>query len=406
MSRAPLLAFAFASMTLPAAAQSVQWHGFVETRAIAFDGDDDRWLDGGHGKARTDARHDGLTAYGVLAAQWQATPELFVSAEAQYVPETRRPLDLIDASARWRPVSTTPWRTSLRAGMFFPPVSLENDAVGWTSPWTLTPSAINTWVGEELRTLGLEGRVEHRGERGTFGAGLALFVQNDPAGELLATRGWAMHDIVAGLDGSLRQPDDIAASVEGTAPVRFRPFIEMDHRPGVYATVDWRTPAQSRVVLTAYDNRADATREIDYAGRELYAWRTRFWSAAGEHRVGDVVLLAQLMCGSTLVEPMPGLQFDTRFAAGYLLAGWEHGAWRPALRVDLFQSKQTPGGGAFARDEHGRAFTAALNWRPNDRLRVTAEALHIDSTRPQRRAQGLAPRQRETQLQASVRWFF
>ena len=373
MSRAPLLAFAFASMALPAAAQSVQLHGFVETRAIAFDGDDDRWLDGGHGKARTDARHDGVTSYGVLAAQWQATPELFLSAEAQYVPEARRPLDLIDASLRWRPVSTTPFRTSLRAGMFFPPVSLENDAVGWTSPWTLTPSAINTWVGEELRTLGLEGRIEHRGERGTFGAGLALFVQNDPAGELLATRGWARHDIVAGLDGSLRQPDDIAASVEGTPPVRFRPFIEMDHRPGVYATVDWRT---------------------------------RFWSAAGEHRIGDVVLLAQLMRGSTLVEPMPGLQFDTRFAAGYLLAGWEHGTWRPALRVDLFQSKQTPGGGAFARDEHGRAFTAALNWRPNDRLRVTAEALHIDSTRPQRRAQGLAPRQRETQLQASLRWFF
>ena len=397
---------AYTAFAGAAQAQSPQLHGFVDLRTTSYRGDDDRWLDGGLGKVRTDAANDGLAASGVLVADWQAAPSLFASASAQYVPDARRPLDLIDASLRWRPVSTTRWRGSLRTGLFFAPISLENDALGWTSPWTLTPSAIDTWVGEELRTLGVEGRAEHRGARGTFTAGGALFQKNDPAGELLATRGWAMHDLVTGLDGSLREPDSIAASADATPPVRFRPFLEIDHRLGAYAFVDWRTPADSRATVLAYDNRADASRDVDYAGRELYAWRTRFWSAGAQHRVGGVVLLAQAMRGSTEIAPAPGLRLDTRFAAGYVLAALERGAWRPVARVDMFQTARTPAGESASGGEHGHALTLALNWRPRDDLRVTGELLHVDSIREQRRLEGREPRQRETQLQASVRWFF
>ena len=45
----------------------------------------------------------------------------------------------------------------MKAGAFFPTISLENDDIGWTSPYTLSASAINTWIGEELRTIGTEG---------------------------------------------------------------------------------------------------------------------------------------------------------------------------------------------------------------------------------------------------------
>ena len=389
-----------------ASAQALQLHGFVDVRAVSMHGDDDRWTDGGLGKARTDDANAGIGGGAALVADWQATPSLLASASAQYSPESSHPLDVIDASLRWRPVSTTPWRASLKAGMFFAPISLENDALGWTSPYTLTPSAIDTWVGEELRTFGAEGRVEHRGTRGTFAAGLGLFAKNDPAGELLATRGWAMHDLVTGLDARLRQPDAVAPSVESTAPVYFRPFLEIDHRLGAYALLDWRTPADDRAMLLAYDNRADPAGDVDYAGRELYAWRTRFWSAGGRHRVGDYAVLAQLMRGSTLITPTPGLRLDTRFAAGYLMAARDTGRWRPAVRVDLFRTARTPAGDPATGDEHGRALTLALGWRPRDDLRLTGELLHIDSTRAQRMLEGRDPHQRETQLQASLRWFF
>jgi hypothetical protein len=406
MRRARGLRFCALLVAGDASAQAFQLHGFVELRGSALHGDDDRWTDGGLGKARTDAANDGLTGGGALVAEWQPAASIFASATAQYSPESSRPLDVVDAWLRWRPVSTTPWRASLKAGMFFAPVSLENDALGWTSPYTLTSSAIDTWVGEELRTFGAEGRVEHRGTRGTFSAGLGLFAKNDPAGELLATRGWAMHDLVTGLDGRLREPDAVAGDIGASAPVHMRPFLEIDHRLGAYATLDWRTPAQDRATLLVYDNRADPTREVDYAGRELYAWRTRFWSAGGQHRAGDYVLLAQLMHGSTVIGPAPGLRLDTRFDAGYLLVARDTGRWRPAARIDLFRTARTPAGAPANGDEHGHALTLALGWRPVERLRVTGEVLHIDSTREQRRLEGRAPRQRETQLQASVRWFF
>lgn len=391
----------------PATAQSLQVHGMLDLRTVYADARDDRWLDGGLGKARHDARHDGITGAGALVVDWQATPSLLASAEVQYVPDARRPLDLVDAWVRWRPVSTTRWRGSVKAGMFFPPVSLETDAIGWTSPYTLTPSAVNTWVGEELRTFGVEARAEHRGARGTLAASLAVFGKNDPAGELLASRGWAMHDVVSGLDGSLRESDVFAARNGAAAPMRFRPFLETDHRIGAYAALEWRTPSDDRLTLMAYDNRTDPAREVDYAGRELYGWRTKFWNAGAQRHLGeDLVVLAQGMHGSTEIDPVPGLRVDTRFDAGYAMLARTTGRWRPAARIDLFRAKQTPDGGSAALDEHGHAVTVALNWRPQERLRVTGELLRIDSSRNQRRAEGLDPRQVELQVQASVRWFF
>ena len=55
--------------------------------------------------------------------------------------------------------------------------------------------------------------------------------------------------------------------------------------------------------------------------------------------------------------------------------------------------------------EHGDAITLALNWRPAERVRVTAEVLRIDSDRDQHRLAGLAPRQADTQLQLALRLF-
>ena len=389
-----------------ACAQAPVVQGFLDLRVAGTDARDDSWLDGGLGKMRFGDGDDGVTGAGALALDWQATPSLLASTEVQYVPSARRPLDVIDAWVRYRPVSTTPWRASVKAGMFFPPISLENGGIGWTSTWTLTPSALNTWVGEELRTFGAEGRLEHRGRFGTLSLSGALFAKNDPAGELLATRGWALHDVVSGLDGSVREPDVLAPVVGRDPPVRYRPFLEMDHHVGAYAAVDWQTPAQDRLTALVYDNRADPTAEVDYAGRELYAWHTRFWHIGGEHRMGDVVLLAQAMRGNTAFEPAPGFRLDTAFAAGYVLAGWEWGAWQPAVRFDLFQARQRPDTLPAALNEHGNAIVLALNWRPHQALRVSGEVLRVDSARDQRVQDGLASRQRELQVQGSVRWFF
>ena len=107
----------------------------------------------------------------------------------------------------------------------------------------------------------------------------------------------------------------------------------------------------------------------------------------------------------TIVEPVAGLYFETRFRAGYLLAARERGKWRPALRYDRFRARDVPStGGPF--EEDGHAWTLALNWRPFDWLRVTGEYLRIDSERGQYQFEGKAPRQREDLFQLNLRYQF
>ena len=383
-------------------AGSLDWHGYIDFRAVGSAQEQD-WTDGGLGKTRFGGGGATAATGGAFAASVQLAPEWLASGTVQVMPQQRHPLDILDASIRYRPVSTTPWRWSVRMGAFFPPISLENGNIGWTSPWTLTPSAVNTWVGEELRVVGTEVRIEHRADTGTLALFGSLFGRNDPAGELLATRGWGMGDLTSGLSASLREPDAVAPLVGTTPPVLYRPFVEIDHRIGWYAGVDWDAPAYGKVSLLRYDNRADPTREQDYAGREVYAWDTRFWSLATQSQMGNVVLAAQAMHGATAFEPAPGLLLDTQFNAGYLLLAWGQGAWQPAIRLDLFQTRQLPEWLPDPLSEHGNAATIALNWRPKQHVRVTGELLRVDSTRNQRRLDGASPRQIDTQLQVNVR---
>ena len=316
-------------------------------------------------------------------------------------------VDVLHAYLRYRPVSTGAWRWSGRVGAFFPPVSLENEGIGWTSLWTLTPSAINSWVGEELRTIGAGGSLEPRGEAGPLPSPVAVFGDNDPAGELLAARGWALGDSTSGLFAELREPDAYARQLGASSPILYRPFDEFDNRAGWYAGSAWHSNGGSQARLMYYDNRADPAAEEDYGDREIYGWRTRFWSAGIEHRVGRLMLMAQAMHGSTDIEPAPGFLLTTDFNAGYLMAAWESGRLAPALRVDLFQARQGPDALlSLPLSEHGHALTAALNWRPRPGLRLTGEWLWIKSVRNQRRLDQLDARSTQQQLQLSVRFLF
>jgi hypothetical protein len=389
----------------PVQAQSLTADGYLDLRVVA-PADETSWLDGGLGKTRFGGGDDAVSGGAALSVAYQITPSLLASGTAQYQPELPESLDLTEAWIRYRPVSTTPWRWSLQAGAFFPPISLEHDGVAWSTTRTLTPSAINSWVGEELRTIGAELHVEHRGPRGTFDARAAMFFKNDPAGELIASRGWAMGDIATGLNGSLRQPDVYAPQAYAPIPMEYTPFEEMDDRPGFYGALGWEPSSQTRFTALYYDNHADLAESVDYDDRTLFAWRTHFWSAGAEQRFGEWALMAQAMHGYTIFEPVPGvLRLNTEFNAGYLMLAREYGAWQPALRVDLFQTRQRPDPSS-ALSEHGNAVTLALNWRPQERLRITGEVLRLDSSRNQRRDEGLDARQSDVQVQIGVRAFF
>jgi hypothetical protein len=75
------------------------------------------------------------------------------------------------------------------------------------------------------------------------------------------------------------------------------------------------------------------------------------------------------------------------------------------LRLDAFTTRAEPASPA-GLSEHGNAITLALNWRPLDWLRLTGEALRVDTWREQRLSQGLASRQTDTQLLLNARVLF
>jgi hypothetical protein len=300
------------------------------------------------------------------------------------------PFDVLEAYARYQPLSTAEWLGSVKLGAFYPPISLENESVGWTSPWTLTPSAINSWVGDELRTIGAESNIEWRHATGRLGLVGAVFWANDPVGTLLADRGWVFDNRPIGLLGEPRTPDVFAAN----PPLREQPFKEIDHRPGWYAGANLRQDGVGRLTGLYYDNRANPA---VFSGND-FAWRTKFGSLGLETDIGDVVLLAQAMRGDTTIEPAANTSFVANFQAAYLLAGYYFGNFRVAGRVDLFATRG-PG-------EHGRAITVSASWTPRRWLRLATELIHVDSTNSSRIAAGLNPRASEFQAQFVTRISF
>jgi len=397
-----LLVLALLGATPVAGAQDLHAQGFVEARLPMADANDQSWTEGGLGKLRFGDGDDSLEPAGALSVSWQLSESVIAVADLQAQGQTSPELGVISAWVRWRPVSTNAWRWSVRAGAFFPPVSLENDGVGWTSRWTLTPSAINSWIGEELRTIGAEARVEHRGAHGSFEGGIALFKWNDPAGDLISGRGWGLGDVTSTLNATVREPD----ATNNGQWIAYKPFVENDGRVGWHADAQWTAPGGLRLRALRYDNRADPNTDSEQAGRDVYSWRTRFNSFGAELPVGDYVLASQYMDGSTIIEPVPGLLFESKFRAFYLLGARDLGKWRPAIRYDRFRIRNNPEFPNNPYDEDGHAWTLALNWRPGEHWRLTGEWLRVDSTRGLRLAEGLDPRQREDLLQVSLRYQF
>jgi hypothetical protein len=332
----------------------------------------------------------------------QLVPELGAFATVRLAPQ-HVPLDVLEAYARYQPVSTASWLLSFKGGAFFPPISLENEAIGWTSPWTLTSSAINSWVGQELRTIGTEGNAEWRHATGSVGLIGALFWANDPAGTVLADRGWTFDSRPTGIFGQPRRPDLIARRVlRRLPPMREEPFKEIDGRPGWYLGATLRQDDLGRITAFYYDNQADPDKFI---GND-FGWLTKFTSLAAELDIADVVLLAQGMFGETTIEPFRNGLFKTNFQSAYLLAGHYFDDFRIAARIDVFATQQHNTVGGPAPGEHGYALTLAGTWTPRPGLRFTAELLRVDSKREQRAYVGLPPHVVELQGQLVARVLF
>lgn len=357
------------------------------------------WLDGGFsrlgesggsgGDARTFGRgqaHVGLDwrpsevvrvfAHGVARAQ----PPGVATADA----------GLVEAFVSWAPQPSPGLTLRFKGGLFFPQTSRENVDPLWQSRYTLTLSALNTWIGEEVRLLGVESGAVFRAEGGSaLELAGALFGGNDTAGTLLAWRGWALGDHLVGPGDRLPLPPLRTLGDGGPFAAQrddgTRPVDELDGRPGVFARARWDRPGAVLLQASWYDNRGDRALH-----RGQYAWRTRWAQAGLELRRGGLRLIAEGARGQTGMGERSGPHVDVDFEAVYALASWGTERVRLSARYDAFEIEDRDGT-AEPGDERGHAWTFAALWRPWTRLRLGIEWSEVVGERPAAADSGFDP---------------
>jgi hypothetical protein len=413
-----LLATALAGAGAPLAAFETRWSGLLDLRLVHSDAGRS-WLDAGLDKQRF-ADSDGPLALGAAILDLRARfGELFGAhlTLAAY-DGLGTPVDLTEAFLDFHPVPRSAWRLRARAGAFYPPVSLENSGPGWTSPYTLSFSAIDTWIGEEIRALGGEVELTRSGRFSgsphDFGVTAAFFRQNDPAGALLSWRGWALHDRQTGLFEKLPLADLPAFGERGSFPPQAafeKPYVELDGRAGWYADAHWSFADATRVRFLRYDNRGNPA--IVRHGQ--WAWRTRFDHLGWQLRLpGDADLLVQALAGDTEMDGYTGPLVYAKFRAGYLMASRAWGAHRASLRFDAFDVRDDDPTPDDPNAERGHAWTVAYfytppappAWRLPGSWRAGLEVLSVRSHRPARAILGDPVDRRETSAQLTLQWRF
>jgi len=379
----------------------------IDFRVVLTDGERS-WTDGGFGKSRVGGGGDDLAVHAVPAnaelvwhgpIAWNVAGTIAVAAQD----EQDQPVDLIEAFGTWRPVPKGPTQFSAKAGMFWPQVSLEHEGPAWQVSNMITPSAINSWIGEEVKVVGLEGSASHPLAGGRISATFGLFGFNDTAGTLLAFRGWALHDQKTGAFSRQTLPV-LNSDMAGAQPPWTTPTLEVDHRVGFYGRLAYQFVAPVTLEAFYYDNRGDP---MAYTDDLQWGWRTRFLNVGARIDFSESTrLLAQALTGSTQMGLDPGedeVWVDTSFRAAFLRLTHEIGPVALSGRVDLFGTRQR-GEYVYAEDgEDGWSLTGAVDWRLSRQAQIIVEALHVGSDRGARARLGLAPRQNQEVVQASMR---
>lgn len=384
-------------------------HGVIDLRASAADGERS-FTDGGFGKTRYGGAGTGLNLQ-VSNATLEWTPrlswELSAVVDAIAQPDQEHAVDLSQAYIQWKPVPTSSTRMAVRAGLYYPAISLEHDFRAWGVTDTITPSAINSWVGEELKVVGVEGTVTRKLGEQEVSATAGVFAYDDTAGTLLSFRGWALDDMQSQANGSFPLPP-LSKFVSHAQDGETYPTIEIDHHAGLYGRVEWRPTDALSLNAFYYDNRGDMlSKTVD----KEWAWATQFWNLGARWDPDDKTkVLAQAMTGRTAEGFVTrwGRLVDMDFRAAYLLATRTVGANAFTARVDLFDTHDNDSSTQVLGDTSERGWAVTGAWRrPLTRhLDLRVEGLHIDSNRPSRELAAEEPRQTQTVLQSSLRLSF
>ncbi len=344
------------------------------------------WLKGGLGRyGYGDQKHaaSALLEYN-LGYRYRPSSAFQVSAHLQAQGASHnssvRNIGLLELEARYRHDLNFNQQISFKLGQFFLPTSMENVDRFWGSPYTISFSSLNSWIGEEFRPLGLDAAyLYHFDQGGEWSFAATVFGGNDSMGALLAFRGWsygrqrtALGDVLALPELNSLQDGQMFAEQrdDGTKPFG----RDLDSRPG-YALRSSLALEDLNIKLTWVDNRGDTS--LLHAE---YAWKTRFALLGAAWQMNEEwEFLAELSKGSSEMGVGPGVDID--FYSVYGLFSYHINDYRISYRYDQF--------GIDDKDlvdqennEFGRSHTLALMWQEEENaVRLGAEVLFLNSKR-------------------------
>jgi hypothetical protein len=357
------------------AQQAFNINGYLTARGVNASGPAS-WLEHGFGRLEAGGDRNEFFADAHVGADWN--PVSWFAAHASGLAR-REPsgfagkrAGLVDAYVE---LHNEHWQ--LRAGQFFLGTSRENIGPLWSSPYTLSFSALNTWIGEEVRPVGVDLQWK---PNFYVTAGATAFRNNDTAGALLAWRGWTVGNRLTVYNEVLPLPPLFSLSTGGFADQRSDgtvPFeTDLDKRTGYAGRVRVQLPERANLQLTHFDNRGDRK---EY--RDEYAWQTRFDVLGGQVGVtSPTTLAAEYLRGKTGMGAPP-IFVDADISAWYVLVSHKMGHERFSARYDGFATEDRDRAPAETNTENGHSWCLAWLHDINDRVRLGAEFVQVTGDR-------------------------
>ena len=381
------------AFALAANAQTFKLSGFLSAREEYVKAGPS-WTHGGFGRFDVGADSSGDTVFrntGVaqIGAEW--TPMPWLTAHGQVLARSEpsgtqgKRFGVVEAYAD---LHTERWR--LRAGQFFLPTSRENIDPLWTSPYTITWSAVNTWMGEEVRPIGADLQFAPN-FYATLGA--TAFRGNDTMGTLPAARGWGFGNRLSVYDERVAVPPPQGST---------RPIGEdLDGKWGFSERVRLSLPERAVLQITHLDNRSELVER-----RGQIPWMTNFNHVGAQlGTTGPATLAAEWLSGETTIG-FPGGTFTLDFATVYLLGSYKVGHQRISARVERFSTRDHARSDPDFSREHGHAMTVAWFHELGEHARYGLELIKVDGNHPGATGIGVGLNTGGTMVTAEARYKF
>jgi hypothetical protein len=304
----------------------------------------------------------------VLSDNWQ------FHAVANGYSDGEQKLGVSQLYTQYRPLTASTIKPEVKLGFFYPAISAENTDMGWLSPHFLSNSAINSWIGEELRTFGVEASLRQNGRQvrrdWSWKVIGSLFKGNDTTGTLLSWRGFALHDRQSLNNDRVKfTPIPGVVSEAGIgAPAWTDPFREIDTKTGYYVGAHLAHKRRSELRYYYYDNRANP---LIFDPDKIYAWRTRFHALTLRHmRNRNVTFFGQGLIGDTL---MGEDIVNNYFYAAYIAATYTHEAHQLSTRLDWYQVIDNDSTIDDPNNSRGEAITVNYTYAMSSKIAISAE---------------------------------